>query len=72
MERHAEHEPSACGDWPSAVFDRLQSYDATCADETVASAEQHRIAEAKHDFPAERLPTFGKIAEQELASLKAS
>src|ERR1700722_20157299 len=71
MERHAEHEPCARRDWGSAMLDRLQSYDATRANETVASAEQHRIAEAEHDFPAERLSSFGRIAEQELASLKA-
>src|SRR5437870_2897189 len=50
---------------------RLQSYGAAHAHETVASAEQHRIAEAEHEFPAERLSSFGRIAEQELASLEA-
>jgi hypothetical protein len=52
MERHAEHEPSSRGDCGGAVLDRLQAYDATRANETVASAEQHRIAEAEHDFTA--------------------
>ncbi len=55
MERHAEHESSSRGDWGSAVLDRLQACDATRANETVASAEQHRVAEAEHDFPAARL-----------------
>jgi hypothetical protein len=63
MERHAEHEPCARRDWGSAMLDRLHSYDATRANETVASAEQHSIAEAEHDFPAERLSSFGRIAE---------
>src|SRR6516162_8366169 len=70
MERHAEHKPSTRRDWGSAVLDPLQSYDATRANETVASAEQHRIAEAEHDFPAERLSSFGSIAKQELAALE--
>ena len=71
MERHAEHEPSAYGDWAGAVLDRLQSDDATRANETVASAEQHRIAETEHDFTAARLSSLWRIAEQKLASLKA-
>ena len=71
MERHAENDPCARRDWGSAMLDRLQSYDTTRANKTVASAEQRRIAEAEHDFPAERLFSFGRIAEQELASLKA-
>src|ERR1051326_139114 len=68
MERHAEHEASAPGDWASAVLDRLQSYDATRAYEAIARAEQRCIAE---DFLTTRLSPFRRIAEQELPSLEA-
>src|SRR5262245_45511306 len=70
LERHTKGASRAGRDASRAVFHRLQAVDITDANQPVARAKEHRVAQPSRDLPPARLLPLRHIAEQELAAAK--
>src|SRR5262245_58936840 len=71
MKRDAQHQPRSLCNLIHAVFTRLKAIRAADTNQTVASAEQHGVAQARRDHPPARLLALRHIAEEELTTAKS-